>query len=50
MALGRTWEEGNAEKEARKKVYSERYDVPSVSMHMETVDSDQDFKEQQPSR
>ena len=42
---GEQGKEGDAEEEARKKVHGEGYEVPSVTMHMETVDSDQDFEE-----
>ena len=38
---------GDAEEEARKKVHGKGYEVPSV-VHMETVDSDQDFEEPPP--
>ena len=40
--------EGDAEEEVRKKVHGEGYEVPSVTIRMETVDSDQDFEETLP--
>ena len=45
---GEQGKEGDAEEEARKKVHGEGYEVPSVTMRMETVDSDQDFEEPPP--
>ena len=45
---GEHGKEGDAEEEARKKVHGEGYEVPSVTMRMETVDSDEDFDEPPP--
>ena len=42
---GEHGKEGEAEEEARKKVHDKGYEVPSVTMRMETVDSDEDLEE-----
>ena len=43
-------EVGDVEEEARKKVHDEGYEVPRVTMRMETVDSDEDFEQPPPSQ
>ena len=47
---GQNMEVGDVEEEARKKVHKEGYEVPSVTMLMETVDSDEDFEQPPPSQ
>ena len=47
---GQNMEVGDAEEEARKKVHKEGYEVPRVTMRMETVDSDEDFEQPPPSQ
>ena len=41
---------GDVEEEKRKKVHDEGYEVPLVTMRMETVDSDEDFEQPPPSQ
>ena len=47
---GKNMEVGDVEEEARKKVLEEVYEVPRVTMRMETVDSDEDFEQAPPSQ
>ena len=45
---GQNMEVGDVEEEKRKMVHDEGYEVPHVTMHMETVDSDEDLEQPPP--
>ena len=47
---GQNAEVGDVKEEKCKKVHAEGYEVPRVTMHMETVDSDEDFEQPPPSQ
>ena len=45
---GQNMEVVDVEEEKRKMVHDEGYEVPHVTMHMETVDSDEDLEQPPP--
>ena len=47
---GQNAEVGDVEEKKRKKVHAEGYEVPRLTIHMETVDSDEDFEQPPPSQ